>query len=231
MKQWYPVMLDLAGRACTVVGGGAVALRRVRALVEAGADVTVVSPRLADGLAELAAAGRIRAVREPYGGDVHLSGALFVVAATDDAGVNAAVRRDAARLGLLCSDAAASGGGDFMLPAVVRRGGLVLAVSTSGASPGLSARIAAELGGRYGDEYGVYIDFLAEMRAKALAVVADRARREEIFEILLNSGILDLIRAGRLEAVRAPLLDALGAQDAAGQVRRIIGRNRRGVGE
>jgi siroheme synthase-like protein len=136
----FPISLTLTDRRVVVVGGGPVAERKVRALREARARVTVISPDLTRELARAAEAGEIVWTARLFAfGDC--AGALLAFAATDDAGINAAVVVDAHKHGILVNDAADSGRGDFITPAVHRAGSLTVTVDSSGLSPSFTARI------------------------------------------------------------------------------------------
>jgi len=136
----YPIFLDLSGRRCVVVGGGEVANRKARKLLQARARVVVISPEVG---AELESVG-IEIHRRPYReGD--LEGAYLAFAATNVRGVNAAVAREAKERGVPVNVADSSSEGDFALPSTLRRGRLQVAVSTGGASPTLARRIRDEL--------------------------------------------------------------------------------------
>lgn len=177
----YPVFLRLEGQPCLVVGGGAVAERKVRALLAAGASVRVVSPTLNEALAGLAREGRILYVRRGYRpGD--LAGVLLVVAATASPGLNARIARECRARRILVNVVNAPEAGNFVVPAVLRRGALVVAVSTEGKSPLLARLLRDELAARYGPEYAELPELLGRLR-KALR--GDPARREEIAERVL----------------------------------------------
>ena len=185
MKRLYPVMLDIEGMRCTVAGGGTVAERKVRGLLDAGADVLVVAPVLTDGLRELAKQGFIGTLEREYReGD--LAGALLAFAATSDSHVNARVVEDAGRLGVPVNAADDAAGGSFVTPSVVRRGRLVLAVTASGSSPALAARVAAELEERYDETYTAYTEWLGRLRELAKATVADAAVRRRLLRAALD---------------------------------------------
>ncbi|HUC91276.1 MAG TPA: bifunctional precorrin-2 dehydrogenase/sirohydrochlorin ferrochelatase [Paenibacillus sp.] len=185
MKRLYPVMLDIEGMRCTVAGGGAVAERKVRGLLDAGADVLVVAPVLTDGLRELAKQGFIGTLEREYReGD--LAGALLAFAATSDSHVNARVVKDAGRLGVPVNAADDAAGGSFVTPSVVRRGRLVLAVTASGSSPALAARVAAELEERYDETYTAYTEWLGRLRELAKTTVADAAVRRRLLRAALD---------------------------------------------
>jgi uroporphyrin-III C-methyltransferase/precorrin-2 dehydrogenase/sirohydrochlorin ferrochelatase len=140
----YPLVVELAGRCCIVVGGGAVAGRKVEGLLAAGAAVTVVSPTLSDGLATLARAGKIRHRRRRYRrGD--LVGATLAFVATGDPRIAAAVAREGRRCRVWVNAADDPEHCDFFLPSVLRRGPLVVAVATGGASPALARAVREEI--------------------------------------------------------------------------------------
>ena len=159
----YPIFLDLSGRRCVVVGGGEVANRKARKLLQARAGVVVISPEIKPELESVAVEVR----RRPYR-DGDLEGAYLAFAATDSRGANAAVAREAKERGIPVNVADGPFEGDFALPAVLRRGRLQVAVSTGGASPTLARRIKNELEERFGPEWAGIVERLnAERRGGA----------------------------------------------------------------
>ena len=160
----YPIFLDLSGRRCVVVGGGAVAMRKARKLLQAGAEVVVVSPAVLSELESIGAEIRYR----PYeAGD--LEGADLAFTATDSREVNAAVAREARERGVLVNSADKPSEGDFAVPSTLRRGGLQVAVSTGGASPTLARRIRKELEASFGPEWAGVVEELEAARRKGEA--------------------------------------------------------------
>lgn len=140
----FPLFVELKDRPCVVIGGGAVAERKVHALLTAGAAVTVVSPAVSPALAALAAAGRIAHVARAYTeGD--LAAAALAFAATDDGAVNADVAREGRARGVWVNAADDPAHCDAILPAVLRRGDITVAVSTGGASPALARAVRERL--------------------------------------------------------------------------------------
>ena len=204
---YYPVSLDMTERRCLVVGGGPVAERKVAGLLEAGARLTVVSPSATDRLHDWARADRVRLrLREYAAGD--LDGHSLVFAATDDGRVNADVARDARAAGVLVNAADDPAHCDFILPAVLRRGELAVAVSTGGASPALARTVRDEL-----DAYLDREDYaaLARVAADARRTLRDRGARApwERWRAALGGEVRELVRADRLDAARERLLDGL----------------------
>ncbi|HWI41619.1 MAG TPA: bifunctional precorrin-2 dehydrogenase/sirohydrochlorin ferrochelatase [Verrucomicrobiae bacterium] len=207
----FPVNLRVAGKSALVVGGGGVALRKVRSLLEAGAAVSVLAPAAHPELRKLAAAGRIRlALREYRSGD--LQGAFLVFAATDDAEVNAAVAAESDATGTLCCVTDSPAAGSFTSPSTVRRGDLLLTVSTGGRFPALAAKIASELAGKYGPEWGEALQLLGELREKLLTAKKGDAYNGELFRALAAPDWGALPAEGRLAEIDNILLVLLGPE-------------------
>ena len=204
---YYPVCLEMAGRRCLVVGAGAVAERKVNGLLEVGARVTVVGPSATERLLDWARAGRIGLTLRAYGAD-DLAGHSIVFAATDDGLINAEVARDARAAGVLINAADDPAHCDFILPAVLTRGDLTVAVSTGGASPALARVVRDELGAFLDrDDYAA----LARVAADARRTLRDRGTPApwERWRRALDGEVRALVRADRLDAARERLLDGL----------------------
>ena len=202
MTATYPVSLTLDGRRVLVVGGGLVGTRRVADLLETGARVEVVSPKVSEEIAAWADQQKLVVALRPFeAGDV--TGAWLCVAATDDAGVNRAVVVAAERE-LCFVSAAGDGSASSARPmSVLRRGDLEVAVGTSGRAPGAAAWIRRQLATVIGPEYGVLVDLVAEARS--------HARPGANWPAALDSGILNSIRAGRLDEAREGLRKCLSS--------------------
>lgn len=155
----YPIFMDLNGRRCVVVGGGAVGGRKARKLLQARAEVVVISPEIQAELESVAVEVHHRPYRE---GD--LKGAYLAFAATSVREVNAAVVREARGLGVPVNVADDPAEGDFVLPATLRRGGLQVAVSTAGASPALARSIRRELEAKFVPEWAGVVEELGHAR-------------------------------------------------------------------
>ncbi len=209
----YPVALRLAGRCCLVVGGGRVAERKVEGLLEAGARVRVVSPRLSRRLEVLTEEGRIECARRPFeDGDV--MGAFLVFAATDDAALNSRIVRLARRGGSLAHSATAPSEGDFINPAVGRSGPVTVAVTTGAASPALAAEIAGRLLREVSEE-----DALAARLTEAVRSELKRrgATEEERRRAALEASSLAtraLLREGRLDEIATALARVCSLDEA-----------------
>ncbi|RXZ84549.1 bifunctional precorrin-2 dehydrogenase/sirohydrochlorin ferrochelatase [Paenibacillaceae bacterium] len=185
MSRYYPIMLNIEQCKCVVVGGGTVALRKIAGLAEAGAKIVAIAPEPADKLRQMALEGSVELVEREYR-EEDLADAVLVFTATNRGDVNAQVTRDAARRGIPVNTADAGHTGTFTTPAVLRRGDLLLAVSTSGASPALASRIQQELAVRYGEEYAAYTMWLRELRTRLLAAEEDQHVRRKLLGLALD---------------------------------------------
>jgi len=206
----YPIVMNLSGRRAVVVGGGEVALRKARALADAGARVRVVAPKLVPGFAE---DGRFECVAVRYE-KRHLEGARIAITATDDEAVNRQVAGDARAAGVLVNVVDRPELCDFIVPAQVRRGDLLIAISTGGAAPALAKRLRERLEKEFGPEYETYLAVLGEVREdlKNRNIPADLRRR--IFERLTEDDIVDAARQdgdGLRLAIEKIVSDILGA--------------------
>jgi siroheme synthase-like protein len=210
----YPVNLVLDGQPCLVVGGGRVAVGKVRGLLEAGARVTVVALEIDPALTALAAEVNpkddrvLTIVRRAYRrGDA--VGSRFVIAATGDPEVNQAVYDEADAAGIWVNAADDPARCSAVLPARVRQGRLLVTISTGGHSPAVASWLRERLAAEFGPEYDQLIGLLGEARKE---VQAQGLGTEELdWRRALDSGILDLVRAGRLEAAKERLRACLSS--------------------
>ena len=204
---YYPIFLNLEGKKCVVVGGGEVALRKVRALLDSGARVVVVSPTLNSGLAQLARVETISLISREYE-PKDLKDAVIVVAATDIAEVNQKIAKKARKHGILVNVVDRPEESDFIMPSLVRRGDLILTVSTSGASPALAKKIRMRLEQTFGEEYTPLLSLIKEVR-KELKEQQLRVNTEDWQKALDLDLLTHLIQAGEREKAKAALLEKL----------------------
>jgi len=202
----YPVVLDLGGRPVLVVGGGAVAERKVEGLRAAGASIMVVSPRVSARLAKMADDGDIRVRLRSYRRR-DLRGVAIVFAATDDRNVNAAVAADSRRRRIWVNAADDPDHCDFILPSVLRRGSLLVSVTTGGRSPALARIVREELERLLGSDYALLTDLAGDVR-RELRTRGEQAPAEA-WTTALRGDVRRLVAAGRREEARRCLLEAL----------------------
>ncbi|HEX2047571.1 MAG TPA: bifunctional precorrin-2 dehydrogenase/sirohydrochlorin ferrochelatase [Acidimicrobiales bacterium] len=197
--------LVLDGRSCLVVGGGKVALRKVEGLLACGGRVTVVAPSIDPELRGLPGVTFLERAWQP----VDLDGMWLVIAATDDAAVNAAVYAEGERRGVWVNGADDPAHCSFTLPSVVRRGDLQVTVSTGGRSPALATWLRRRLEGEIGPEYAALLDLLATERDGLKA--AGRSTEGLDWQSALDSDMLGLIRNGDLAHARKRLQTCLSS--------------------
>jgi precorrin-2 dehydrogenase/sirohydrochlorin ferrochelatase len=207
--RYYPVNLDVRNRDCLVVGGGPVAERKVKALLECGAKVVVVALHATSSLQSLASKDKISLKLRAYQPS-DLDGKCLVICATDDEGTNLNISQDAARRGTLCNVADRPGACSFVLPSVVRQGDLLIAVSTSNKSPALARRIRLKLESEFGQEYAVLLNLMGFIREKLQIEAPSPQARKKMFERLLDEGLLQMIRENRFHDVDTLLKEVLG---------------------
>jgi precorrin-2 dehydrogenase/sirohydrochlorin ferrochelatase len=207
--RYFPIQLDIRGRACLVVGGGGVGTRKAKSLIACGGQVTVVSPTVTGELHDLAAVGALTLLLREYD-RADLQGMFLVMGATDDEMLNRRIRSDAEGLQILCNIADRPEQCDFILPAVVQRGDLVVTVSTSGRSPALAKKLRQDLQVQFGDEYTVFLDLMGAIRKRLLAEAHAPEEHKPIFERLVHSDILAWIREGRRRDIDRLLAEILG---------------------
>lgn len=197
----YPIYLSQLHRVlCVVVGGGEVAERKVSSLLEAQAKVKVISPTLTEGLRQLAARGAIDHLARAYQ-DGDLEGAFLAIAATDDPATNRAVFQEAEARKILVNVVDEPSLCNFLVPAVVRRGSLIMGISTEGRSPALAARIRQRLESLFGPEYASLLDILGDLR-EWITDACPPEKRRDLWYRLVDSDLLDLLREGREQEAR-----------------------------
>ena len=210
-QQYYPVNLAVKEKPCLVVGGGQVAERKVKGLLDCGAHLFVVSPKATETLQNLASNGLVDLALRHYR-TADLDGKFLVIGATDDENTNQRVSRDASRQGILCNIADRPDACSFVLPAVVRQGDLVIAVSTSNQSPAVAKRIRKSLEKEFGPEYAELIALMGAIRRKLLDDGKSPEAHKKDFERLLDDGLLAMIRYKRIDEVDTSLAEVLGKE-------------------
>ncbi|MDM5339829.1 NAD(P)-binding protein [Fictibacillus enclensis] len=180
----YPIVLELKGKQAVVVGGGTVAFRKIQGLLEAGAFVQVISPEATDEIKSLHAANKVM-WKQKKAEPVDYEGAFIIFAATNDPVANQEVVRYAgpSRLVNVVDQPTL---GSFTVPAVARRGRLVLSVSTGGASPILAKRIRNDLLAAYPEDYAAYTEFLFYCREKLKKWKASPDEKQKLLHEMLD---------------------------------------------
>lgn len=178
---FYPISLDIKDKLCVVIGNGSVGAGKAKALLEAGAKVKIIE--------------------RPYKkGD--LDGAFLAIAATDNEEVNVKVAEDAKKLGILLNVVDKPAISNFYNASVVKRGDLVISISTGGKFPALSKKLRKEFSRRLGPEYEEYLEVLAKARNKVIAKYADLNKRKAKLEQIARLPLIELIKRGKAEEAK-----------------------------
>ena len=187
---YYPVFLNLEKKRAVVIGGGKIAERKILSLLRAKADITVISPDITARIQREKHKGAIKHINRRYrSGDI--TSAFLVIAATDSPRLNKLVSDEAPCLvnavdmPSLCN---------FIVPSVLQRGFLTIAVSTSGVSPALSRSIRKEIENIYGPEFSEYLKELQRIRAEAMKVIGDQKKRGEVLKSVASAQMIRMLR-------------------------------------
>lgn len=207
--KYYPVNLDIRNRACLVVGGGGVGTRKVLGLLRCGALVHVVSPEVTEKILDLASENRIVLKRRGYRSS-DLEGKFLVIGATSDMALNRGISRDAEHLNMLCNIADVPDVCNFILPSVVNRGDLILAISTSGRSPAFAKDLRRQLESQFGPEYAEFLDIMGAIRKRLLQEAHEPEAHKPLFERLIAGGLLGKVKNGESAAIDSLLHAVLG---------------------
>ena len=190
MTSLFPMFLKLEGRRCLVVGAGKVGEPKIGGLLETGARVHVVALDASPSVREWARAGKIELELRAYS-PADLEGAFLAVVATNSSGLNQRVYDEAQRRGVLCNVVDVPDLCDFFYPAVVRRGDLQIAVSTSGQSPSLAQKIRQQLEKQFGPGYEAWVAELGETRKLILASDLTKERKLDLLHSLASREALE----------------------------------------
>jgi precorrin-2 dehydrogenase / sirohydrochlorin ferrochelatase len=207
-NKYYPVFLDLDGRLCVVVGGGMVAFRKVEALLSNGATVRVVAPEISRSILRL----QDLEIRTKRYDKADLKDAFLVFAATDSEEINKEVSMDALNLNVFCNVVDTPGLCSFIVPSVVEKGPIKIAISTGGISPALSKKLREELTAAIGNEYEVLARILGRIRPIVVSQIGGTEAHKRVFETLINSSLPEAIRKSRKDEVKSILRQAIGVE-------------------
>ncbi len=207
--KYYPICLDIQNRNCLVVGGGSVGIRKVITLLNCGAHVTVVSPAASAHLQELANNGLI-ILKKRFFRSSDLDSMFLVCSATDNQELNRQIHTEAESLGMLCNVADRPEVCNFILPSIVNRGDLIIAISTSGQSPAFAKKLRKDLEEAFGSEYAEFLKLMGAVRKKLLRQDHQPEAHKHFFEQLINRDLVAMIKAHQYDDINAVLFEILG---------------------
>lgn len=207
----YPVLLNIYGWRCLIVGGGKVACRKAHDLLDCGAEIIVISPALSPMLYESFLAGFVIWHQTSYSiGQVTALRPQLVIAATTDPEINAVVAREAREIGVLVNCVDDSAPSDFSNMVTLRRPPITIALATGGTSPALAVHLKEELARAVGDEYATLAQWLGELRPTIQASIPDQAARHDLFQSILDSDVLYYLRQGDEQTARVIIAALVG---------------------
>lgn len=198
---YFPVSLKVKDKKCVIIGGGKVAYRKAKELVNCGSKVEVISPYLDDKFKDLYQKNLIVWVKEKYNNS-YLQDSFLVIAATNDREVNREIAQYCTDNNILVNVIDSLEESSFIVNSVFRQGDLTISISTNGKSPALSAKIKEDLNEIYGFEYAVLLQLLGEMRNIAKEKIPNDKLRNDFFNRIVRSDIIDMIKEGRIDDAR-----------------------------
>jgi precorrin-2 dehydrogenase len=207
--QYYPIFLNIKERSCLVVGGGDVGTRKVEMLLKCGASVTIVSSDATEKLKHLSKEQRIRLIIRKYTSS-DLENRFLVIGATNDEQLNQQISMDAEKQKLLCNIVDRPAVCNFILPAIVQQGDLVMAISTSGKSPAFAKKLRKDLENQFDEAYAVFLYLMGAIRSRLLAQKHAPEEHKPLFKKIIESDIISWIQTHQFESIDALLLDVLG---------------------
>ncbi len=205
MSGMYPVMINLQGRNCLVVGGGAVGTRKTMSLLECGAMVDLVSPIATSELENMAVIGSINWKKRRFLPS-DIADHILVFACTDDADTNNMIFRVCEANNILINAVDDPPNCNFIVPSTLRRGALVITVSTEGSSPLLARQIREDLEQQFSAHYGDYLDLLKESRSLVKSLVSGEDSRRALFKRILELDVLSLLEQGNKEEAKGRIM-------------------------
>ena len=207
--KYYPVYLDIQNRNCLVVGGGSVGTRKVMTLLDCGATVVVVSPAVTEKIEELSNNGLIKLEKRVFKAS-DLDEMFLAIGATDNQELNRQIHTGAERLGILCNIADRPEDCNFILPSIVNRGDLIIAISTSGKSPAFAKKLRKDLEKEFGNEYAEFLKLMGTIRKKLLSDDHKPEAHKHLFEQLIERDLINMIKARQTENIDSLLIEILG---------------------
>ena len=205
--KFYPLNLDVEKKSCAVVGGGEVALRKIRGLLAAGANVKVISPEVCAEVEELSGRGEISLTRENFSEEM-LGDEIILIAATNDPEINRRAAQ-AARAKKILVNVVEGAGGNFNVPSTIRRGELLLTISTGANSPAFSKFLRQMLEAELGENFGAGLEKISARREEIKKLLPNPRARKIFWQKILTQETWQLLKDGRLEQLEEKINHAL----------------------
>lgn len=208
MADFFPIFLDLKGKRCLVVGAGEIASGKAAQLLKYGAKLTIVAPDVSDHVRAWADNGEIILLHRPFEPS-DLDGQILVVGSTNDPEVNKRVYEEATARGIWANIVDVPELCSFIYGAIVERGDLQIAISTSGKSPAFASHLRKQLESQFGEQYAEYLKILAEARKAGRSRLKNIEQQKAAYSAILKLDLLDLIERGEIEEAREKALEVI----------------------
>jgi precorrin-2 dehydrogenase / sirohydrochlorin ferrochelatase len=220
---YYPIFLDIEDRSVVIIGGGNVCARKAETMMNYGAKVTIVSPEFTDEIEQWGRDGKLATRRKRYD-EADLDDANIVIASTDDTPTNERIAADCRRRRIPVNVVDVTPLCEFIVPAIIDKGSVTLAVSTGGKSPALARTLKEDLQRMVGPEYAEVNDALGTLRESAKRVLPTDVDRKRFFDGIIARGILDMLRDGQRREAYQVIADACAAAgvDVSDAVQRVL---------
>ena len=203
--KFYPVNLNIENKKCYVVGGGKVAARKIFGLLDAGAKVEVISPKVCEEISALAARKKIVLTQEKYSAE-KISEGVILIAATDDFELNKKILADGREKNFLVN--VVEGESDFFVPSKIQRGNFLLAISTFGTSPAFSKFVRENLEREFDKNFGEGLEIISKYRQEVKKVLKNRDERKKFWSGILDKKMWKLLKNGELDKAEEILKNA-----------------------
>jgi precorrin-2 dehydrogenase/sirohydrochlorin ferrochelatase len=217
---YFPVFLEIKDKKVVVIGGGVIAQRKIETLLEAEADIIVASKKINHQIRKYEEKGRIRIIGHEYAKNL-LENVFMVIAATDDSELNHRISQDAMEKGLLINAVDQPKDCNFIFPSVLKRGDLVLAISTSGKSPALAKKLREQLEQEFGDEYEILLNIMGYLRQEIFSWNLPQHQNSLLFGQLTEGDLLKAIEEKNWDGVTEIINTTLNRDYSSEQIKKI----------
>ena len=208
--KYYPVNLDLNNKQCLVVGGGRVAKRKIKTLLKCRAKVTAVSIKFLKEIEELEKEDKNLILKQKKYDIDDIKDMFLVIGATDIQELNSEISINAKNEKVICNIADCPSKCDFILPAFIERGDLVLSISTSGSSPAFAKKMRKNFETEFGLEYEIFLELMKKIRLKLLAEKHSPEEHKPLFEAFIEQDIIKYIKTNDIEKIDSILMEIFG---------------------
>ncbi|MDD3223394.1 MAG: bifunctional precorrin-2 dehydrogenase/sirohydrochlorin ferrochelatase [Clostridium sp.] len=212
MKKYYPIMIDIDEKKCAVIGGGKVAFRKIKSLIECNADVFVISKDIIASVKELLDNNRIKYIKAEYDFK-YINDCKLAYAATDDNIVNRRIFNDCSKNNILVNVVDTIDECQFIVPSKVQRGDLTIAVSTNGKSPALSKKIRQDLEKKYDFRYEIFLEIMGRVRKRVSSEIEDPKKRSEFYNKIVYSDLIERINYENKDKCEDEIINVLEGEN------------------